>query len=74
MFLGSRLGFSLFLPPLSGYFAPPPADLTSDRVQALSDQQIFLVITQGWGLMPSIAENLRTQERWDVVNYVQNLK
>ena len=60
--------------PLSGYFVPAPADLTSDRVQALSDEQIFLVITQGRGLMPSIAENLQTQERWDVVNHVRSLK
>jgi putative copper resistance protein D len=59
---------------LSGYFPLPPADLTSERVQSLSDQQIFLVITQGWGLMPSIAENLLTGERWDVVNHVRSLK
>jgi mono/diheme cytochrome c family protein len=59
---------------LSGYFTPPPADLTSDRVQALSDQQIFLVITQGWGLMPSMAENLFPVDRWDVINHVRSLK
>ncbi len=59
---------------LSGYFASPPADLTSERVQALSDQQIFLVLTQGWGLMPSMAENLSPVERWDVVNHVRSLR
>ena len=59
---------------LSGYFASPPADLTSERVQALSDQQIFLVLTGGWGLMPSMAENLLPVERWDVVNHVRSLK
>jgi mono/diheme cytochrome c family protein len=59
---------------LSGYFAPPPADLTSDRVQALTDEQIFLVLTQGWGLMPSMAENLLPIERWDVVNHVRSLR
>jgi mono/diheme cytochrome c family protein len=59
---------------LSGYFTPPPADLTSDRVQALSDQQIFLVLTNGWGLMPSMDENLAPVDRWDVVNYVRTLK
>jgi mono/diheme cytochrome c family protein len=59
---------------LSGYYNPPPADLTSDRVQALTDQQVFLVITQGWGRMPSIAENLPPVERWDVVNHVRGLK
>jgi mono/diheme cytochrome c family protein len=59
---------------LSGYFTPPPADLTSERVQSLSDEQIFLVITQGWGAMPSMAEGLLAQERWDVVNHVRSLK
>ena len=59
---------------LSGYFASPPADLTSDRVQALSDQEIFLVLTRGWGLMPSMAENLSPVERWDVVNHVRSLR
>jgi mono/diheme cytochrome c family protein len=59
---------------LSGYYNPPPADLTSDRVQALTAQQIFLVITQGWGRMPSIAENLSPVERWDVVNHVHSLR
>lgn len=58
---------------LSGYFVPPPADLTSERVQALSDQQIFLVLSQGWGLMPSMAENLLPVERWDVINHVRGL-
>jgi hypothetical protein len=60
--------------PLIGYFTPPPANLASDRVQALSDEQIFLVITQGWGLMPSIAEHLLIVERWDIVNHVHSLK
>jgi mono/diheme cytochrome c family protein len=59
---------------LSGYFTPPPADLISERVQGLTDQQIFLVLTQGRGLMPSIAENLLPVERWDVVNHVRSLR
>lgn len=59
---------------LSGYFTPSPADLTSDRVQALSDQQIFLVLTQGWGVMPSMAESLTPIERWDVVNHIRSLR
>lgn len=60
--------------PLSGYFTPPPADLSSERVQTMTDQQIFLVITQGWGVMPSIAEHVLVVERWDVVNHVRGLK
>jgi mono/diheme cytochrome c family protein len=59
---------------LSGYYNPPPANLTSERVQALTDQQLFLVLTQGWGRMPSIADNLRPVERWDVINHVRTLR
>lgn len=59
---------------LSVFFEPRPADLTSDRVQSLSDQQLFLVITQGRGIMPSLAENLSVQDRWDVINYIRTWK
>jgi mono/diheme cytochrome c family protein len=59
---------------LSAYFSPPPADLTGDSVKAMSDGDIFQVITEGRGLMPSIAENLSVNERWDVINYVRSLE
>jgi mono/diheme cytochrome c family protein len=60
--------------PISQYFAPRPADLTGDKVQGLSVAEIFMVITQGQGVMPSLAENLEPARRWDVVNYVRSLK
>lgn len=60
--------------PLSGFFSPKPADLTSSQVQDLPDREIFMVVTQGRGVMPSIAENLNPSERWDVINYVRTLK
>lgn len=59
---------------LSGFFSPRPANLTGQPVQKLSDAQIFLVITQGFNVMPSMAENLHVQDRWDVINYVRTLK
>jgi hypothetical protein len=40
----------------------------------LSSEQIFMVISQGFENMPTLAENLRPSERWDVVNYVRTLK
>jgi mono/diheme cytochrome c family protein len=58
---------------LSGYFSPKPANLTSEDVQGSADADIFLVITQGRGLMPSLAENLSVVSRWDVINFVRNL-
>jgi mono/diheme cytochrome c family protein len=59
---------------LSGYFNPKPFDLTSADVQKLPDSEIFLVISQGRGQMPSLAENLSASERWDVINFVRTLK
>jgi mono/diheme cytochrome c family protein len=54
--------------------ANKPADLTGSDVQSLSDQDIYLVITNGFGVMPSMAENLDKNERWDVINFVRTLK
>ncbi len=59
--------------PVSGFFNPKPADLTGSTVQGLADNQIFLVLTQGFGIMPSMAENLSVQDRWDVINHVRTL-
>jgi mono/diheme cytochrome c family protein len=60
--------------PLSELFAPKSADLTGDQVQSLSADEIFMVITNGQGIMPSLAENLDPAGRWDVVNHVHSLK
>jgi mono/diheme cytochrome c family protein len=59
---------------LSGFFAPPPADLAAQDVQKLPDADIFLAITQGRGDMLKLAENLSPSQRWDVVNYVRSLQ
>jgi mono/diheme cytochrome c family protein len=59
---------------LSGFFNPKPFNLTSAEVQALPDAQIFTVISNGFGIMPPLRENLTPEERWDVVNYVRALK
>ncbi|HEX9115502.1 MAG TPA: quinol:electron acceptor oxidoreductase subunit ActD [Anaerolineae bacterium] len=59
---------------LSGFFNPKPFNLTAPEVQNLSDQQIFTVISQGFGTMPSLREDLTVSQRWDVVNWVRTLK
>ena len=60
--------------PIGKYFLPQPADLTSISVQELPDDVLFLVLTQGRGIMPSLAENLTPAERWDTINYVHSFK
>jgi mono/diheme cytochrome c family protein len=59
---------------VGAFFNPKPFNLTSSAVQSLQDNELFLVITQGFGVMPPFAENLSPEERWDVINYVRTLK
>jgi mono/diheme cytochrome c family protein len=59
---------------LSHFFVPPPVNLTGEEVQRMSTNTIFVVITQGRGLMPTLSENLSAAERWDVINYVRSLQ
>ena len=61
--------------PISIYLQNKPADLTSLPVQALTDGGIFMTISNGvQGKMPALNENFTVRERWDLVNYVRNLK
>jgi mono/diheme cytochrome c family protein len=39
----------------------------------MSDGTIYITISQGYGTMPPLRENLNPRERWDVVNYVKTL-
>lgn len=51
-----------------------PPSLHEPRIRALSAAQVFAVVTQGYGLMPSYAAMLTERERWAVAAYVQALQ
>jgi mono/diheme cytochrome c family protein len=53
--------------------AKKPANLTEPRMTEQSDGALYLTISQGYGAMPPLNENLNVRERWDVVNYVRSL-
>lgn len=59
--------------PLAGYFTRTPQDLTGAQISAEFDGSVYLTIVQGFGQMPSLAENLTPRETWDVINYVRTL-
>ena len=59
--------------PLADRFDRTPENLTSPGITAEFDGSVYLTITQGFGQMPSLTENLTPRERWDVVNYVRTL-
>lgn len=59
--------------PLAGYFDRTPQNLTAAQIKGEFDGSVYLTIVQGFGQMPSLAENLTPRERWDVINYVRTL-
>jgi mono/diheme cytochrome c family protein len=52
-------------------FPPPPA-LDSDRIQEMSDGDLFNYITKGGMIMPKY-DHLPTEMRWSVVHYLRVL-
>jgi mono/diheme cytochrome c family protein len=59
--------------PLADRFERTPENLTGPTIAAEFDGAVYLTISQGFGQMPSLSENLTPRERWDVVNYVRTL-
>lgn len=55
------------------YFDPPPPVLSKDLLANRDDAHLFRVMTEGFGRMPRMVENLSVEQRWDVVNYLRNL-
>ena len=50
-----------------------PFDLTSDRIQhEVTEGHIFGYMTFGGAVMPSYANDLYPNERWDIVNFVRH--
>ena len=52
---------------------PRPPTLQSDKIRDYKDGQIFHIMTMGQSMMPSYAEKLNEEERWQVVHYIRAL-
>jgi len=58
--------------PLAVYYPNETTrDLTSAYVTAQFDGLLFRSISNGFGQMPSMSENITPRERWDVINYLR---
>lgn len=58
---------------LAQYYERTPENLGGEQAAAEFDGSVYLAIVQGFGEMPSLAENLTVRERWDVINYIRTL-
>jgi mono/diheme cytochrome c family protein len=57
----------------SGKFAIPPASLLSPKMLAAPGGEIYHVITAGFNTMGAHGPQIRPNDRWQIVNYVQNV-
>lgn len=53
---------------------PKPADFASARLRALTDGQLFFVITNGFGNMPAFGHLLTVEERWYLVVFIRGVQ
>lgn len=65
-FAGTPVGAAMML-------RKPPA-LVTPLMQALADGRIFGIVSEGYGLMPSYADQLPVRDRWAVVAYLRALQ
>lgn len=76
--------YDTFCSPCHGYYGegdsrlrgqfPNPPSLHSEKVKNWKDGRIFHVITDGQNVMPSYSSQLKSEERWAVVNYIRVLQ
>ena len=52
----------------------PPPSLINEKVVAFPDGLIYHIITDGQGVMGSYANQIPTEDRWAVVNFVRSLQ
>jgi mono/diheme cytochrome c family protein len=53
---------------------PHPPTLHQARLRDTPDRHLFDVMTQGYGVMPSLADRVTPQDRWAIVAYVRALQ
>jgi mono/diheme cytochrome c family protein len=54
-----------------GPYPAAPRNLKDDYSKALSDGQMFHVLTYGKGQMGSYASQLNTEQRWWIIDYIR---
>jgi mono/diheme cytochrome c family protein len=51
-----------------------PPTFHDDRLRAYTPGQIYNAITEGYGIMPTYAAEVPTEDRWAIANYVKALQ
>jgi len=57
-----------------GFNKPAPANYHQDRLRQAPAGHFFDVMTNGWGAMPSYAQQVSVEDRWRIVGYIRALQ
>lgn len=57
-----------------GFNKPSPANYHQDRLRQAPVGHFFDVMTNGWGAMPSYAQQISVEDRWKIVAYIRALQ
>ena len=57
-----------------GFNKPSPANYHQDRLRQAPVGHFFDVMTNGWGAMPSYAQQVSVEDRWRIVAYIRALQ
>src|ERR1051326_3923675 len=57
-----------------GFNRPSPANYHQDRLRQAPVGHFFDVMTNGWGAMPSYAQQVSVEDRWRIVAYIRALQ
>ncbi|MBE0640532.1 MAG: c-type cytochrome [Bacteroidales bacterium] len=55
----------------SGKYPIPPKSLITDEFKAKPSGETFHVITRGWGVMGSHAAQIKPEDRWKIVTFIE---
>ncbi|MBI4297709.1 MAG: cytochrome c [Chloroflexi bacterium] len=63
--------------PVVAYFqaagAPVPVDLAGAQVRALTEGQLYWILSNALGFMPPYSRLVNSEERWLLVHYIQSI-
>ncbi len=59
---------------VGAYFDPMPVELQSDRVRERQDGEIYWILGNGLGNMPSFGNLLTPEERWELILFIRSLQ
>lgn len=57
----------------SGKYTIPPANLLQAKTMAVPEGEIYHVITMGYNVMGAHGSQIRPDDRWQIVNYVEEV-